>query len=84
MGSYQGQATLVLEGGVRIDGQASVRTSKHLWEGTIVVGPAEHEQVGAVTRIELPTGEVRPVEITTSEPNDSGAFVVTFVSRTPR
>jgi hypothetical protein len=81
MGSYQGQATLVLADQARIDGQASIRTSKRLWEGTIVVGPEDRERADEATRIELPTGESRQVAAGGSElDGDTGAYVVSFTS----
>jgi hypothetical protein len=82
MGSYQGQATLILRDDTRIEGQADIRTTKHLWQGTIVVGPAEQERATDVTTIELPTGESRPVEITASQPTASGTYTLTLVSDT--
>lgn len=82
MGSYQGQATLVLKDETKIEGQAAVRTSKRLWEGTLTL-PTSHpfEQADEVTRIELPTGETRPVTVTNAEQaDDAKSFVITFTS----
>jgi hypothetical protein len=81
MGSYQGQATLVLADNTTIEGQASIRTSKRLWEGTIVVGPEDRERAGEAARIELPTGESRAVAAGGAEPEEStGAYVISFAS----
>ncbi|MCT2585865.1 hypothetical protein [Actinophytocola gossypii] len=81
MGSYQGQATLVLRDETTIEGQATIRTSKRLWEGTIVLGEEDRDRAGELTRIELPTGETRPVTATRTVPDgDTGRYVVTFTS----
>lgn len=81
MGSYQGQATLVLADRTTIEGQASIRTSKRLWEGTIVVGEEDQERARAAARIDLPTGESRPVSATGSDLDaDTGTYVVSFAS----
>ena len=80
MGSYQGQATLVLTDQTTIEGQATIRTSKRLWEGTIVVGEADLERLTELTAITLPTGERRAVAAGAAEPDATGAYVVTFAS----
>lgn len=81
MGTYQGQATLVLADRTTIDGQASIRTSKRLWEGTIVVGPEDRERAAEAARIELPTGESRQVTAGESSLDaGTGACVVSFTS----
>ncbi|GAB3434367.1 hypothetical protein [Actinophytocola sediminis] len=81
MGTYQGQATLVLGDQTKIEGQASIRTSKRLWEGTIVVGEEDQDRAHTAARIELPTGESRAVAATGAEPDaTTGAAVVSFAS----
>lgn len=81
MGSYQGQATLVLADRTTIEGQASIRTSKRSWEGTIVVGPEDRDRATEVASIELPTGETRAIAANGAEPTDgTGAYVITFAS----
>jgi hypothetical protein len=81
MGTYQGQATLVLADRTRIEGQASIRTSKRLWEGTIVVGPEDRDRANEAAGIELPTGETRQVAAGGSELDaGTGAYVVSFAS----
>lgn len=81
MGTYQGQATLVLADRTTIEGQASIRTSKRLWEGTIVVGQEDQERAREATRIELPTGESRQVSAGGSELDaGTGACVISFAS----
>jgi len=80
MGSYQGQATLVLTDRTTIEGQATIHTSKRLWEGTVVVGEADLDRMVDVSAVELPTGERRAVATSAAEPDATGAYVVTFAS----
>lgn len=84
MGSYQGQAALVLKDETRIEGQAQVRTSRRRWEGTLTLATTSpFEQADEVARIELPTGEGRPVTVTEARLDGaSGTFVLTFTSDT--
>ncbi|OLF04723.1 hypothetical protein BLA60_39585 [Actinophytocola xinjiangensis] len=81
MGSYQGQATLVLTDRTTIEGQATIRTSKRLWEGTIVVGQEDLDRLPELTAIELPTGERRQITATsTAQESDGGPYTVSFAS----
>jgi hypothetical protein len=81
MGSYQGQATLVMRDETTIEGQATIRTSKRLWEGTIVLGQEERERAREAARIELPTGESRRISTGEAEVDSTtGAYVLSFAS----
>ena len=81
MGSYQGQATLVLRDETTIEGQATIRTSKRVWEGTIVLGEEDRDRAAETARVELPTGETRLVTATQAElEGDTGRYVVAFTS----
>ena len=78
MGSYEGQAALVLADGSRIEGQVRVRTRGRLWEGRLTV-TSEHalELALEATRIEIPGDESRAIMVTASpEPS----LYVTFTT----
>jgi hypothetical protein len=81
MGSYEGQAALVLADGSRIEGQVRVRTRGRRWEGTLTVA-SEHALELAVeaTAVELPGDERRAIVITGPPSQDGTSYRVSFTT----